>query len=880
MTLRHSLPPFLTKGAAAGEANESEVRSFSAQLATGMVELYSHLREKCTVDAHEHYVFTPRDLTLWVVQLIRYVHPADPMEEKSLFCDAWGNEARHIFRDRLVKDDQAMFDDLLRSIAFSSFGVDVTNAGHYHRYTALLTREGGSNFAPPTGHLVRVPNKEDYKRLVDQGVTLYEREIRNLDIHLFDEVVDNLAKLDRIISGSQRNDAFLIGKAGVGRRSLLQLMSFQQTLQMVSPSISKNYSKKEWNRDLKQVLQQSGIDKQPTVFFIEDHHLVEDFMLETLNSLLSAGEVPGLYSAEELEPLLGPLKDEFGNAQSQGTTSARTLFEYFVGEVRTFLRVVVSMDPSHPKFLQNCASNPALVKDCSVLWLDEWSEEGKELVCYARLNEFLANVDVSGKKRKSGKEASSIVPALAQFAVSLHNSQRGSGATPRHLVTLLQNCKEIYSTKIATQGGKKEHLEKGLLKLQEVSETVANLQEEAASKQIELTEKQLQAQQALEKIKRAMGRAAERKHEVEELEKLTEGDEQVNRVEKEAIEAELSEIKPILEAAKKAVSGIKQDHLSEIRSLKMPPQPIHDVLQGVLTIMGNYDSSWGSMKKFLAGAGMVRSILNFDARSVTPETRRDVEKLITEKANSFDPHVIYRVSIAAAPLAKWVIASVKYAAVMEKIAPMERKLAAATSNLAGVQGRLQECRAALQQIDQEVSQLQDEFETRTREASTLELDLDRAQKTLTSAKSLIGKLGGEKDRWSAQVSEIKKSARQLPVHAVLAAAVCTYLGHFPEDVRADCQRLWLNRGGEEENDLDQSGEKKNKDFSFLRFMASESMLLTWKSEGLPSDQLSCENGVIIWAGSGRCRKDPQNDPHIFLRKIFSLPYSLLSVGCI
>jgi hypothetical protein len=32
-------------------------------------------------------------------------------------------------------------------------------------------------------------------------------------------------------------------------------------------------------------------------------------VLETLNSLLSAGEAPGLYTTEELEPLLAPLRE-------------------------------------------------------------------------------------------------------------------------------------------------------------------------------------------------------------------------------------------------------------------------------------------------------------------------------------------------------------------------------------------------------------------------------------------------------------------------------------------------------------------------------------------------------------------------------------------
>jgi dynein heavy chain 2 len=38
--------------------------------------------------------------------------------------------------------------------------------------------------------------------------------------------------------------------------------------------------------------------------FIEDHQLLDGEFLEYLNSLISAGEVPGLYTPEELEPLL------------------------------------------------------------------------------------------------------------------------------------------------------------------------------------------------------------------------------------------------------------------------------------------------------------------------------------------------------------------------------------------------------------------------------------------------------------------------------------------------------------------------------------------------------------------------------------------------
>lgn len=66
---------------------------------------------------------------------------------------------------------------------------------------------------------------------------------------------------------------------------------------------------------------------------------------------------------------------------------------------------------------------------------------------------------------------------------------------------------------------------------------------------------------------------------------------------KKAIEIELSEIEPLVQEAKDAVGNIKTESLSEVRSLRMPPDVIRDILEGVLGLMGIYDTSWVSMKR-------------------------------------------------------------------------------------------------------------------------------------------------------------------------------------------------------------------------------------------------------------------------------------------
>lgn len=129
----------------------------------------------------------------------------------------------------------------------------------------------------------------------------------------------------------------------------------------------------------------------------------------------------------------------------------------------------------------------------------------------------------------------------------------------------------------------------------------------------------------------------------------------------------------MVQMAKSAVGSIKNEALSEIRSLRAPPDVIRDILEGVLRLMGIRDMSWNSMKTFLAKRGVKDDIRNFDARHIHPEDREAVDKLLKFKAESFDPKYAKRASAAAAPLAEWVIANVMFSRVLEKIEPLENK---------------------------------------------------------------------------------------------------------------------------------------------------------------------------------------------------------------
>lgn len=140
------------------------------------------------------------------------------------------------------------------------------------------------------------------------------------------------------------------------------------------------------------------------------------------------------------------------------------------------------------------------------------------------------------------------------------------------------------------------------------------------------------------------------------------------------VEQELSGIQPEVDQARAAVGELKSSNLNEIKNFRVPPDAVVHVLGAVMLFMGNDDTSWNAMKRFLSNAGVISQIINFDARTVTPQLRSKVSKLISATPSSFEDSVIANASRAAAPLASWVKANVKFSEVLLKIEPLTSEL--------------------------------------------------------------------------------------------------------------------------------------------------------------------------------------------------------------
>ena len=186
----------------------------------------------------------------------------------------------------------------------------------------------------------------------------------------------------------------------------------------------------------------------------------------------------------------------------------------------------------------------------------------------------------------------------------IHKTVPEIDATARKYVSLIKQYQLVYSKEKDQVTARQSKLTKGVSKLVEAKEVVRKLKSEAAVQEKELAEKQHEANEALQMITDTMKNANKQKVEMEDLKGDTMKEQAALNERKKKIEIEMAEIEPLIKEAKKAVGNIKSSTLSEVRSLRAPPPVIRDILEGVLSLMGISDTSWNSMKTFLAKRGV------------------------------------------------------------------------------------------------------------------------------------------------------------------------------------------------------------------------------------------------------------------------------------
>ncbi|XP_076387639.1 dynein cytoplasmic heavy chain beethoven [Megachile rotundata] len=739
------------------KGNNTVIESWIAQMVPVMLEAFKSIKS-----SHGN-VWTPKDLILWADSLKYYPSPENETNITEYLLDA----GRRLFNPRLTSKDQSRWESIILSKTLKTLmpGSDV-----------YIWKRGNNGLLPS--------DEEQWRNEIINAAARCAREGDPVQASISSHLLRTVAGLSWAF-GTNLRGVILIGRPGAGRKSAVRLVANFSSLRLLDSGPGRGRA------SMKTAVQLAGIDGEPTLLLLEEHHMREDGLAVLASAIVSRGELPGLFTVEELDGLIAPLADVARREDFSGT-----LEQYLYHRLRNYLRVAIILDTSEMR--SSWLPRSGLLRSCVLIgpginneW---WTWESSLIDLACRQN----GVDPEEANEQAG----------IKVMVKAHLQAPRQQQAPARFFALLHTWKHLHVSWSEEVEQKLNSLEAGIGKLKEAGEQVAKLEDEVSKQRQELEAEQGRANAALEQITATMRGATGQRGEMVNLKAETERESAELARRKADIEGELGKVEPLVEQAAQAVAGISADALAEVRSLRAPPAPVRDVLEGVLRLMGIKDTSWNSMKTFLAKRGIKDEIRTWDARRSTPSSLEAVAKLVKERPDSFEEKTAKRASVAAAPLAAWVLANLQYGQILQQVAPLEREQRQLAERLSAAEAQIGKLEAGLNTVESRVAQLQEQLAEHSRGAAALQLRTEATEARLATARALLQKLDTEHRDWQTQLEELTARKERLDVEAANVASLLVY-----EDPGRDDK--W----------------KK----SAIDLLITERERLLWRAQGLPVD---------------------------------------------
>jgi len=477
------------------ESFVGEVKTSCSSIVNATIEIYTTIcAELLPTPSKSHYTFNLRDIAK-VVQGTMQSTPKSVASSKDI-VRLWAHESLRVFADRLVeqKDTDWFYALLFKQLQgkFNTTWKDITETDERRLIYGDFMKEGSSEYEV-------LANMEELIAKT-QGMLEDFNAIskRPMELIIFPFAVEHVCRILRIIKQPFGN-ALLVGMGGSGRQSLTTLAAHMAQFEIFSIELTKSYDRSAWKEDLKSLLRLAGEQVKATVFLFSDTQVKEEAMIEDINNILNAGEVPNLFPQDEVAQVcdgLGPKAKEL-NLQD---TSLPSLWRLFVKQCRANLHVVLCMSPIGDAFRTRLRKFPSLVNCCTIDWFTEWPADALLTVAES----FMADIKMEADVRKAVlKMCCYFQDSVSKISKDYFSeARRYNYVTPTSYLELLGAFRSLLVVKRDEISAAKSRYDVGLDKLQSTADQVAGMQAELQALQPKLVVARREADELMVVIER------------------------------------------------------------------------------------------------------------------------------------------------------------------------------------------------------------------------------------------------------------------------------------------------------------------------------------------------------------------------------------------
>ena len=596
-------------------------------------------------------------------------------------------------------------------------------------------------------------------------------------------------------------------------------------------------------------------------------------MLEDINSVLNSGDVPNLYLPEDEDAIITACRSD---CQKKGLTPTKlNIFAQYILRVKRNIHVVFCMSPMGESCRRRLRMFPSLSNCCTIDWFTDWPDEALKNVATSSLVDPSLALDtetLNGAVNFVKFLHQSVAKSSREYVEKL---RRYNYVTPTSYLEILSTYKGVFLNKKAEIGTIKDRLTVGLNKMALAEGDVAGLQAKITEMQPILARTQKEVNEMIIQIEKDKADAAITKAVVEKEEEVANEKARATKLIADDAQKDLDEALPALEEAVQCLSELKKEHIDEVKSMgkppagvvltmeatcilfKIAPKKINDpdkVGQKINDYMGPAKSELLSDPKL-----MLKKLVEFDKDGIEDKTIKQLTPYMNNE--NFTVDKVEKASVACRAICMWARAMYKYYFVAREVEPKKLKLAEAQASLDVTIAALNAAKAQLAAVNANIESLEAKYKQSVEKKEELAAEVELCSGRLGRAEVLLGGLGGEKKRWKETVANLSVAYTNVAGDALISSGTIAYLGAFTPEYR----KVLVDKFLEE---LVRLEVPHTPGCSIVSTLADPVKLRQWTISGLPSDNHSKENGIIMSiARRWPLLIDPQGQANRFVKNM-------------
>ncbi|XP_063817028.1 dynein axonemal heavy chain 9 isoform X3 [Pseudophryne corroboree] len=783
-----------------------------------------------------HYIFNLRDLSN-IFQGILFSTP-DCLKTPQDLVKLYLHESNRVYRDKMVEQkDFDMFDKLQTELVmkfYDDINEMLEQAKVMNMFCHFANGVGEPKYMP-------VQSWQSLNKILVDALDSHNEVNAAMNLVLFEDAMCHICRINRILE-SPRGNALLVGVGGSGKQSLTRLAAYISSLEVFQITLRKGYGIPDLKADLASQYIKAGVKNVGTVFLMTDAQVSDEKFLVLVNDLLASGEIPDLFPDDEVENIIGSVRNE---VKSQGLMDTReNCWKFFIDRVRRQLKVALCFSPVGSKLRVRSRKFPAVVNCTAIDWFHEWPQEALESVSLRFLQET-ENVEAPVKESIS-KFMAYVHMSVNELSKSyLTNERRYNYTTPKSFLEQIKLYQNLLRKKGKELAAKMERLENGLEKLNSTSAQVDDLKAKLAAQEVDLKQKNEDADKLIQVVGVETEKVGREKRVADDEEKkVAVIAEEVGKKQRDC-EKDLAKAEPALIAAQEALNTLNKNNLTELKSFGSPPSAVTNVTAAVmvLTAPGGKvpkDRSWKAARVVMGKVdSFLDTLINFKKESIHENCMKAIQPYLNDP--EFNPEFITSKSQAAAGLCSWVINIVKFFEVYCEVEPKRQALNKANAELQAAEEKLATIKAKIAHLNENLGKLTAKFEKATADKLKCQQEADATALTISLANRLVGGLASENVRWAEAVRSFKLQERTLCGDVLLITAFVSYLGYFTKKYRQDLMdKTWKPYLGQLKVPI-----PVTESLDPLTMLTDDADIAAWQNEGLPADQMSTENATIL-----------------------------------